>query len=189
MRIDYEGMDDRDLLARAEHDREAFAELYRRHIDGLIRYFGHALGRSDLAFDLAAETFAAALIALPNYRPSAAPGKSWLYAIAHNRLVDSVRKGKAESKARDELEMQAIVLDEHGEAIVDEIVARMDGSTVLELVNELQRDQRDAITARFFEHKDYAEIASAMVCSEQVVRKRVSRGLENLRKRLEDERI
>lgn len=178
------GVDDRDLLVLGCHDRDAFAELYRRHVGGVLAYFSRALDRSDLAFDLTAETFAAALLALPTYKPGPAPGRSWLYAIAHNRLVDSVRKGRAEAQARDELAMQSIVLTEAGEAAIDRIIARIDGRSAFELVRELPNDQRDAIMARFVNGLDYAEIATEMNCSEQVIRKRVSRGLASLGVRL-----
>jgi hypothetical protein len=64
---------DSDLLVLARSDREAFAEIYRRHATGVLAYFSRALGRSDLAFDLTAETFAAALLAVQKYQPTAAP--------------------------------------------------------------------------------------------------------------------
>ncbi len=177
-------LDDRELLLIAKDDREAFAALYQRHAEGILAYFSRAVGRSDLALDLTAETFAAALIALPKYQATAAPGRSWLYAIAHNRLIDSVRRGRSEARAREELGMQAIVLTGEGEAIIDQIVARLDGRSALELVKDLPNDQRAAITARFVTGQDYADIAAEMECSEQVVRKRVSRGLDTLRARL-----
>ena len=80
--------------------------------------------------------------------------------------------------------MQAIVLTPDGEAVIDEIVARLDGQSALELVQDLPPDQREAITARFVAGHDYAEIAAQMQTSEQVVRKRVSRGLRTLRAKL-----
>lgn len=178
---DYSGWDDRDLLLAAKSQRDAFAEFYSRHVEGVLRYFAHAVGRSDVAFDLTAETFAAALRALPDYRATAAPGKSWLYAIAHHRLVDAVRHGKADARAREELGMHAIVLDDQGEAMIESIIDRVDGRSALELVRDLPSNERHAITARFLRDKDYAEIAAEMRCSEQVVRKRVSRGLTRLR--------
>ncbi len=184
MQSDFRTLDDRELLVAAKEDREAFAELYRRHVAGVLAYFARALGRPDLALDLTAETFAAALIALPGYQPTAAPGRSWLYAIAHNRLVDSVRKGRAEDRAREELEMQAIVLSDEGQEAIDQLIARLDGRSALQLVAELPTDQRAAVAARFLADRDYAEIAAEMKISEQVVRKRVSRGLTALRVRL-----
>lgn len=181
---DFRNFDDRDLLVAASSNRDAFAELYRRHVDGLLAYFARAVGRSELALDLTAETFAAALLALPDYRPTGAPGRSWLYAIAHNRLIDARRRGQAEARARQELAMQAIVLSDHGEAMLDRVIDRLDGQTALELVSSLPSEQRTAITARFVDDRDYAEIADDMRRSEQVVRKRVSRGISTLRRRL-----
>lgn len=182
--MDFSGVDDRELLVAARSDREAFAEFYRRHAAGVLGYFGRSLGRSDLALDLTAETFAAALLALPRYRPTDAPGHAWLYAIAHNRLIDSLRRGEAEARARERLGMQAIMLSEEGEAEIARIIERLDGSAALELFSDLPADQREALTARFVEDRDYAEIARELRCSEQVVRKRVSRGLRGLRTRL-----
>ncbi len=183
---EFAGLDDRDLLVAAKSDREAFAEIYRRHVPGVLAYFAHAVGRSDLAFDLTAETFAAALVALPQYRIGPAPGKSWLFAIAHNRLVDARRRGRAEARAREELGMQAILLSEQDVSVLDQVIARLDGERALELVRELPTDQHEAVAARFVRDLDYAEIAVEMQCSEQVVRKRVSRGLKDLRARLAD---
>ena len=184
MSPDFSALEDRDLLLMAKADRDAFSELYRRHVAGVLAYFSRAVGRSDLAFDLTAETFAAALLALPNYQPTAAPGRSWLYTIAHNRLVDSIRRGRAEALAREELGMQAIVLTNDAEAMIEQLIAHVDGRSALELVEDLPADQREAITARFVKDQDYAEIAAELQCSEQVVRKRVSRGLTTLRARM-----
>lgn len=180
----FEQFDDRDLLITARSDREAFAELYRRHAGGILGYFSRALGRSDLAFDLTAETFAAALRSLPSYGPTAAPGRSWLYAIARNQLTDAVRRGKAEARARKRLGMQAVVFSDAGEPMVDRVIRNVDGRPAIELVASLPSDQRAAVAARFFQDRDYAEIATEMRCSEQVVRKRVSRGLATIRARL-----
>ena len=58
-------MDDRRsdeaLLMATAADPRAFAVLYRRHLRHVLAYLLHRTGRPDLAADLAAETFAAAL--------------------------------------------------------------------------------------------------------------------------------
>jgi RNA polymerase sigma factor (sigma-70 family) len=54
-----------------------------------------------------------------------------------------------------------------------------------ELVRELPHDQQQAIQARVIEERGYREIAAELETSESVVRKRVSRGLAAIRKRLE----
>jgi RNA polymerase sigma factor (sigma-70 family) len=181
MHVNFDDLDDRDLLVAAATDRDAFEVFYRRHVSGVLGYFARASGRTDLAFDLMAETFAAALVALPRYQPTAAPGRSWLYAIARNRLVDAIRKLESDARAREHLEMQAIVLSQEGETEIDHLIARLDGQSALELVKDLPAEQREAVTARFIAEQDYAEIAADIGISEQVVRKRVSRGLGTLR--------
>jgi RNA polymerase sigma-70 factor (ECF subfamily) len=52
----------------------------------------------------------------------------------------------------------------------------------------LPADQREAVLGRVVDERDYRELAVELRCSESVVRKRVSRGLAQLRERLEEER-
>ncbi|MBX5470690.1 MAG: sigma-70 region 4 domain-containing protein [Thermoleophilaceae bacterium] len=58
---------------------------------------------------------------------------------------------------------------------------------MLELVERLPPDQRDAVTARIVDERDYAGIARDLRCSESVVRQRVSRGLRALKVRLQEQ--
>jgi DNA-directed RNA polymerase specialized sigma24 family protein len=71
----------------------------------------------------------------------------------------------------------------------DEDLARIemvgDGPAVAALAS-LPPAQRAAVEARVVEELEYADIAGALRCSEQVVRKRVSRGLAALRAQLEE---
>ena len=50
----------------------------------------------------------------------------------------------------------------------------------------LPADQLQTLTARVIDGREYAEIAAQLKCSESVVRKRVSRGLAELRTRLKE---
>jgi RNA polymerase sigma-70 factor (ECF subfamily) len=55
----------------------------------------------------------------------------------------------------------------------------------LTLLEQLPRDQADAIRARVLDDRPYPEIAAELQTSELVIRKRVSRGLATLRGELE----
>ena len=57
---------------------------------------------------------------------------------------------------------------------------------VLELMERLPAQQRQAIRSHIVDERPYGEIAAALATSELVIRKRVSRGLATLRKQLED---
>ena len=64
--------DDDALLVAAADDPDAFAAFYRLHVRGVIAYFRRRVRDAELAADLTAETFAAALDGAPPSRPSAA---------------------------------------------------------------------------------------------------------------------
>lgn len=130
----------------------------------------------EVAADLAAETFAAALTAVPRFRTRQEPATAWLLGIARNVLAMSRRRGRVEARARRRLGMPELVL-------TDEILERIDAldGTVLELVEGLPSLAREAVKARVVDERDYPDIARDLRCSETVVRKRVSRGLTALR--------
>lgn len=80
---------DAELVARAKEDREAFALLYRRYAGRVYRYCYSRLGSREAAEDATSQTFYKVLLAIPHYRPG--PFTAWIFTIAHNVVVDSVR--------------------------------------------------------------------------------------------------
>jgi RNA polymerase sigma factor (sigma-70 family) len=58
------------------------------------------------------------------------------------------------------------------------------GISAVELAEDLPGDQRAVIAARVIDERSYQEIARQLAVSEQTVRKRVSRALTALRRRL-----
>jgi RNA polymerase sigma-70 factor (ECF subfamily) len=65
-----------------------------------------------------------------------------------------------------------------------ERVERSAQAAAPELMNGLPGEQRQAVQARVLDELAYGEIARRSGTSEQVVRKRVSRGLATMRRRL-----
>ena len=62
-------------------DPAGFEEFYVRHVDGLLGFFARRTRDPDLAADLTAETFAAALASRARYRPVAGSASAWLFGI------------------------------------------------------------------------------------------------------------
>lgn len=170
---------DDDLLARTPGDPEAFGSFYRRHEREVLGYFLRRTGQAEVAADLTAETFAAALVAAPRYQPGATPAVAWLLGIARHKLLHSLERQRVDDRARRRLRLAPLVLSDEAieaiEAIDDDIEARR-------LLDELPPDQADAVRARVLDERSYADIARTLQCSPSVVRKRVSRGLATLRR-------
>jgi RNA polymerase sigma-70 factor (ECF subfamily) len=77
--------------------------------------------------------------------------------------------------------MERIELTDADMARIDELGQSTTASALLEA---LAPDQRDAVRAHVLDERSYAEIAADEHVSEAVVRKRVSRGLASVRRRM-----
>jgi RNA polymerase sigma factor (sigma-70 family) len=171
---------DAELLVAARTSSEPFGVFYERHVASVLSFFRRRVPRPEEAFDLTAETFAAALASLPRYEPGPEPARAWLFAIARHKLSEALRSNRIQDEARRALAMEPIQLDDDAIEIL-ETTAR---ASALELLETLGPEQRDAIKAHHLEDRGYAEIAAELQCSESVIRKRVSRGLSALQVQL-----
>jgi RNA polymerase sigma-70 factor (ECF subfamily) len=177
---------DAELLAATPMDRDAFAAFYRRHVDAVLRYALSQTRRPELAADICAEVFAAALEKHSRFDPKRGAARSWLFALTSSRLIDARRRGAIDVRARTRLGMTAIELSEADiERIEDLLDPQLD--LVAQLMAGLPSDQRDAVRRRIVEERDYSEIAASVGLSEHVIRKRVSRGLDAMRSQVQEE--
>jgi RNA polymerase sigma factor (sigma-70 family) len=176
---------DSDLLAATRTDMAAFASFYDRYEASVVGYFMRSTADPELAADLTAEVFAAALAAASRYRPVAPTAAGWLFTIAHNALMTSLRRGRVQSKARRRVGIRETI------AFTSDELERVEASAdrddwVIELMERLPAEQREAIRSRVVDERSYSDIATELKTSELVIRKRVSRGLSTLRKQVEE---
>jgi RNA polymerase sigma-70 factor, ECF subfamily len=173
------------LQAIAAQDAGAFATFYRRHVPTVLAYLMRETRDPEAAADLAAEVFAAVLLAAGRYSEQGASATPWVIGIARNKLLMSFRRGRVEARARQRLGFEAVALDDRD---LDRIVELAHGGSgaLLQLVEALPEDERFAVRSRVLDERPYREIATRLECSEMVVRKRVSRGLARMRRQLEE---
>jgi RNA polymerase sigma-70 factor, ECF subfamily len=170
---------DEELLAGG--DPASFELFYGRHVDGVLAFFSRRTRDAELAADLTAETFAAALVGRRRFRPQTGAASAWLFGIAMKKLADAQRRGYAERSACRRLGMERLELSDEDIVRIDALGEDSTASALLEL---LGADQRRAIRAHVVEERSYADIAARERVSEAVVRKRVSRGLAAVRARM-----
>jgi RNA polymerase sigma factor (sigma-70 family) len=148
----------------------------------VMRYFAKRVMDPETAWDLAGETFAATLRGIRDLQGETEErAMAWFWAIARNELRRWWERGEVE---RRNLERAAIGLGEitHAEyerleELADLRPMRARIAACLELLSD---DQREAVRLRVVEEHSYSEIADALGVTEDVVRKRVSRGLRQL---------
>jgi RNA polymerase sigma factor (sigma-70 family) len=171
---------DTELLLAARTGSEPFGVFYERHFASVLAFFRRRASGPEEAFDLTAETFAAALASVPRFEPGPEPPQAWLFAIARHKWSEALRSSRIQDEARRALAMQPIQLDDEAIEIL-EVTAR---APAVELLETLAPEQREAVNAHHIEERGYADIAAELRCSESVIRKRVSRGLAALQAQL-----
>jgi RNA polymerase sigma factor (sigma-70 family) len=168
---------DEELLARG--DAEGFAALYESCYPLIRGYLRRRLGgHPDLVLDLVAETFARALERRRQYDADRGPAVAWLIGIARHLLLDAARRGRVDDASRRRLGMERICFEQQQL----EFLERDSASELERSLARLPAEQREAIEQRVLDEEPYEAIAAGIGCSEQVVRKRVSRGLATLRR-------
>jgi RNA polymerase sigma-70 factor (ECF subfamily) len=171
---------DEDLLLSG--DAEDFGQFYDRYVEMLLGYFARRAGDAETAADLTAETFAAALVARKRFRRQRTPAVAWLFGIAQHKLADHRRRGATHLRLYERLGMERVPLGQED----IEMIILLGRDAAHALIEQLPPDQREAVRAHVVEERPYEDIALSVDASEAVVRKRVSRGLSTLRKRMED---
>ncbi len=172
-----------ELLVASRVQPAAFGELYRRRVRDVLAFFARRTPSVDVAADLTAETWAAALAGRRSYDPERGEARAWLFGIAHRQLVTYQRRGAVEARARRRLGMERLELDDEQLARVEEALAA-DAPTVAVLLEDLPAEQAGPVRERVLVEHSYAQIADAHGISQPAARQRVSRGLATLRTRL-----
>jgi RNA polymerase sigma factor (sigma-70 family) len=168
---------DAKLLVASDKDAAAFRALYDRYTERINGYHLRRCHDEEAALDLTAETFAQAWCARRAFRDEAGGSAGpWLFGIARNVLLQSVRRERLEDSARQRLGM--LEHADHPAAAPEE--SWLNG--VDELLDELPADQRSALELRLLEDLPYEGIASRLSITPENARTRVHRALSALRR-------
>jgi RNA polymerase sigma-70 factor (ECF subfamily) len=159
-----------------------FAAFYGEHAESLLLFFTRRTYDVEVARDLTAETFAAALDSRDRFRGTTGhEAAAWLYAIATHRFGRYMRRGAVELRAVRKLGLQlsAVGPDEQDRVIELAGLAEMRGA-VAHVFSLLSDEQRAAVRLRVVDDLSYPEVAERLCISESAARARVSRGLRQL---------
>ncbi len=157
-----------------------FSAFYQERAEGLLRYFYRRTADPDVAADLCAETFAAALQNVRQYDPQRGAPAQWLYGIARRQLAMFWRRRKVADKARRRLGIPREPIDEASAIELRRVEDILDGADAIEALDTLPTNLRSAVVLRVVDQLEYSEIAAELGCSPGAARVRVFRGLQQL---------
>ncbi len=172
--------DEQGLIQRArQFDQEAFAQLYDRHFDRIYRYVALRIGNQMEAEDVTQQVFLKALRSISSYQWRDIPFSAWLYRIAHNQVVDYLRrKTRQPSMPLDE---RITVSDSNPEKIAEH---KLDVEQLMLATRQLTPAQQEVISLRFASELPIAQVAKIMGKSETAVKALQHSAIVALRKLL-----
>jgi RNA polymerase sigma factor (sigma-70 family) len=172
------GVDAPRLGRRAKRgERDAFAEIFRRHHQELYRYCLAIVRDRDDAEDALQATMAAALRSLPGEERELAV-RPWLFRVAHNESVSILR-------GRRERDPDVAAIADPSPSQEAEVATRERLRGLVADLGELPDRQRSALVMRELSGLSHAEIGAALSCGEAAARQAVYEARTALREREE----
>ena len=165
------------LVIAARDDLLAFAPLYERYRDAVLRYCFYCLGDWDEAADAAQQVFANAMAALPRFTDRGDSFRPWLFRIAHNEVC--TRQGQRARRPQSQLHDAADAVDP-APSPEDLAISADDHQRLRAMLAHLPPDRRRVCELRFAGLTD-REIAGILGKSEGAVRTAQSRAIAQLR--------
>lgn len=165
------------ILERSRRDPRAFGELYEKYFDRIFNFIFRQTDDEQLTADLSSQTFLNALRNIGRYEFRGYPFSAWLYKIATNEVNKHYRKLKTEKVfSIEEMRIRELIDQVQGEWD-EEMIARLMG-----YLKELPTEMLEVLELRFYEDKDFREIAFILDITESGAKMRTYRALDRLRR-------
>lgn len=158
--------DEKSLVSRAQKgDEEAFAQLYEEYFNKIYRYIVIRIGDAMEAEDITQQVFLKALRSIGSFKWKGAPFSAWLYRIAHNQVVDYLRKkGRRTTVPLDGIQLAAESDPQ------EEVEKGFDLQRLASAMQHLTESQRAVISLRFTSDLSTVEVAKVLGKSQGAIK-------------------
>jgi RNA polymerase sigma-70 factor, ECF subfamily len=177
------------MLAYAAGDAAAFDALYARHKGGVYRYLARQCRQPGIADELFQDVWMNLIRARASYAPTA-KFTTWLYRLAHNRMIDHFRSSGHLTlvSSDDEANEEAVIALPAARASEPEPRSqnRELGERLRAAVAALPPAQREAFLLQQEGELSLAEIATLTGAGVETVKSRLRYALSKLRAELAD---
>jgi RNA polymerase sigma-70 factor (ECF subfamily) len=167
----------------AEGDREAFAEIYRRHSRHALIQARKLCASRELAEEVAQETFISLWRSAHRYRPGLGSVSVWLSSMVRNRAIDAWRRAAVRP-------VETPAYEDGPDQLRSAVGAETpppERAAVLALIAELPPPQREAVFLAYFGGMTHAEIADWAHAPIGTIKGRIRLGLQKLRAGLDEQ--
>lgn len=179
------GESDEQLMLRYKAgDDTAFETLYRTHKGSLYRYILRSCSNSAVADELFQDVWMKLINARERYE-NKAKFTTYLYHLAHNRLIDHYRRSNISVVQNDSEYIETAAASSHQQP--DQAAQRHEQvNQLLELVRQLPDDQRETFLLKEEAGMSVTEIAEVTGVGQETAKSRLRYALNKLRDGMKD---
>ncbi|GII96244.1 RNA polymerase sigma factor [Sinosporangium siamense] len=178
--IDDQEVDDAALVEQSHHSPERFAVLYDRYFPEIYRYVAGRLG-TQVADDLAAETFLVAFRKRESFDAARGQVRAWLYGIATNLVAQHRRSEARRLQALQRTAGERVTDSGHEDLVAQRLTAAAVQGRLASALAALSAADRDVLVLTALAGLGYEEIAQALGISPGTVGSRLFRARRKLR--------
>jgi RNA polymerase sigma-70 factor (ECF subfamily) len=170
-----------DLLVRvgALRDRDAFIRLFEYFAPRVKSFLMKGGLAPDAADELAQETMLTVWNKAESYDPAKAAASTWIYTIARNRKIDSLRRVRRSEVADGDDAASREASPEPGPE--KQLQHEQESAGLAKAIAALPPEQADLIRKSFFEEKTHQDIAKESGIPLGTVKSRIRLAMERLR--------
>ena len=182
-REDYSALDDEELVSLiGAKDRYALEEFYARYSGPVYSLAMQMLGDSGAAEEVAQDSFFNVWRRASSYRPDRGKVSTWLFSIAHHRVVDETRRRKRHEETQSAQDV-TLLAEQAGESAdpAGFVIGQMRRSKIKEALDGLRPEQRDVVVFAYYGGLTQSEIAKKLDQPLGTVKTRMRLGLRALR--------
>ena len=182
------------LLRYAAGDIAAFDTLYGRHEMGVWRYVLRSVREPAVADDLMQDVWFSVARQAGNYRPTAR-FKTWLFTMAHHRMVDHFRTAKhhqsldgddAQGGPGEAVALADTLAQDSGFGPVAQLHSRQQAMALVAAVGQLPQEQREAFLLQAEGEMSVDAIAQATGVNFETAKSRLRYARNSLRRWLKE---
>lgn len=160
---EYKDKTDEELVAMTLKDEAFYALLVERYEDKLSRYILRISGGSkEDVEDTLQDVFVSAYKNLNDFDQDL-KFSSWIYRIAHNKVISNFRKITARPKTVTyEGDNQLLNILASDEDMVHDLEKKYTAAEVKTILDQMEERYREVLVLKFLEEKDYKEISDIL---------------------------
>jgi RNA polymerase sigma-70 factor (ECF subfamily) len=171
------------LVEKAKKNLHEFEKLYEHYFDKITAYIYNRVFSREITEDITSQVFLAAVDQLQKFDTSKnIRFGSWLYKVAHNKIIDYFRKNNVTKENLYEAFNSNSTSEEHTK-VEEEVFNEQLQVQIADVLRQIKPRYQSAITYRYYAELTNSEIAEIMGEEQKNINLVLHRALKSFKKK------